>query len=212
MAEIWLIEDNVSFRDAIERSLKAEVPDSVVRAFKCCEDALAGFSTEHPPSVILLDLGLPGMSGIEGIQEFKKRSEEVSILILTVYEDDDKIFRAICAGASGYLLKSDSIETIIPAIGQCAAGGAPMNPRVARRVLAMLSKQERGKGDYHLNERETEVLQLLVEGLSQKQLADRMGINPHTVNYLLRRIYKKLHVNCQVAAVALAVKEGLLSK
>lgn len=212
MPTIWLIEDNLDFRDAVQQALHADSPGNAIHSFECCEDAIAAFKPDQPTDVILLDVGLPGMDGIEGIQQFKTLMPEVSILILTVFEDDDKIFRALCAGASGYLLKSESISNVTAAIAQAIAGGSPMNPRVARRVMTMFSKLAPAKKDYGLNERETAVLQLIVDGLVKKKIAEKLEINSHTVDYLIRRIYSKLHVNCQAAAVSLAVKEGLAQK
>jgi DNA-binding NarL/FixJ family response regulator len=212
MAVIWLIEDNLDFSDAIQRSLKAHIPGNVILAFECCEDAIAAFTPQQPPDVILLDVGLPGMDGIEGIQKFKSLTPNVNILILTVFEDDDKIFRAICGGASGYLLKSESIKSVTASIEQAMAGGSPMNPRVARRVLEMFSKLTPLKKDYGLNERENEILELIVQGCVKKEIADKLNLNPHTVNYTIRRVYDKLQVHCQAEAVSLALKEGLIDK
>src|SRR5204863_6959595 len=134
-----------------------------------------------------------------------------AILVLTVVEDDDKIFRSICSGASGYLLKSEPMARVAEAIEQALAGGSPMNPRVARRVLDMFSKLSPEKKDYGLTERETAVLQHMVEGLGKKQIADRLDLNQHTTDYVMRCIYKKLHVNGMTAAVSVALKERLIA-
>lgn len=209
MASIWLIEDNAAYRRATERALRERPGADDVRAFASCEEALAG-AAAGVPDVVLLDVGLPGMDGIEGIGRLKALAPEASILVLTVFEDDDKIFRAICAGASGYLLKSEPMRRILAAIEEAKAGGSPMNPRVARRVLAMFTKLAPARKDYGLTPREEEVLRLMVEGAVKKQIADRLGLNPHTVDYAMRCIYRKLHVNCQAAAVSRAVKDGLI--
>jgi DNA-binding NarL/FixJ family response regulator len=167
MPAIWIIEDNPAYRNATERALKAADSANAVRAFSSCEEALAAFAPSGattPPEVILLDVGLPGIDGITGIGRLKQLAPEASILVLTVFEDDDKIFRAICAGASGYLLKSESMPRILAAIAEAQAGGSPMNPRIARRVLAMFAKLAPAKIDYGLTPRETEVLQLMVDG------------------------------------------------
>jgi DNA-binding NarL/FixJ family response regulator len=150
------------------------------------------------------------MDGISGIQELKALWPELTLLVLTVFEDDDKIFRAVCAGASGYLLKSEPMQRVAEAIREALTGGSPMNPRVARRVLEMFSKLAPQQKDYGLTEREQAVLELMVEGLVKKQIADRMDLNLHTADYVIRCIYRKLHVNGMTAAVSLAVKERLV--
>jgi DNA-binding NarL/FixJ family response regulator len=150
------------------------------------------------------------MDGIEGIAHLKSRAPAASILILTVFEDDDKIFRAICAGASGYLLKSEPMAQVITAIDQAIAGGSPMNPRIATRVLAMFAKLAPAKKNYGLDEREQAVLKCMVSGMPRKQIAEATGLNPHTADYVTRSIYRKLHVNCATAAVSKAVAERLV--
>ncbi|CAN5887644.1 response regulator transcription factor [soil metagenome] len=210
MSLIWIIEDNAAFRRGTERALQAAPHRHEVRAFENCEDAIAALKHEDAPQVILLDVGLPGMDGIEGLAHLKSRAPATSILILTVFEDDDKIFRAICAGASGYLLKSEPMAQVVTAIDQAIAGGSPMNPRIATRVLAMFAKLAPTKKDYGLTDREQSVLKCMVAGMARKQIADSTGLNPHTADYVTRSIYRKLHVNCATAAVSLAVRERLL--
>ncbi|MCA1962966.1 MAG: response regulator transcription factor, partial [Prosthecobacter sp.] len=183
-----------------------------VRDFANCEDAIAALRGSDAPQLILLDVGLPGMDGIEGIAHLKSRAPSASILILTVFEDDDKIFRAICAGASGYLLKSEPMAQVITAIDQAIAGGSPMNPRIATRVLAMFAKLVPAKKDYGLDDREQSVLKCMVAGMPRKQIAEATGLNPHTADYVTRSIYRKLHVNCATAAVSKAVAERLVEE
>jgi DNA-binding NarL/FixJ family response regulator len=129
-----------------------------------------------------------------------------------VFEEDDKIFRAICAGACGYLLKSAPMENILEGVFQAISGGAPMNPRVAKRVLEMFSRMAPAKKDYGLTEREQAALECMAEGLAKKQMADRLTLNLHTLDYVVRCLYRKLHVNCQSAAVSVALKDGLIGR
>jgi DNA-binding NarL/FixJ family response regulator len=208
MAIIWIIEDNAAFRQATRRALVSRAHE--VHAFANCEDALAALETHEAPEVVLLDVGLPGMDGIEGISRLKSQAPGISILILTVFEDDDKIFRAVCAGASGYLLKSEPMAQVLTAIDQAMQGGSPMNPRVATRVLSMFAKLAPVRKDYGLNDREQAVLKCMAAGMPRKQIADATQLNPHTTDYVMRCIYRKLHVNCATAAVSLAVSERLL--
>ncbi len=210
MPQIWIIEDNAAFRRGTQRALAAAPHRHVVRAFENCEDALCVLTPQDAPSVVLLDVGLPGMDGIEGIGQIKSKAPGTSILILTVFEDDDKIFRAVCAGASGYLLKSQPVAQVVTAIDEAISGGSLMNPRIATRVLAMFAKLAPVKRAYGLTEREQAVLKCMAAGLPRKQIPDATGLNPHTADYVARTIYRKLHVNCAAAAVSVALRAGLL--
>jgi DNA-binding NarL/FixJ family response regulator len=210
MPVVWLIEDNAAFRRATERALRARAHIKQLRAFECCEAALKVLQAGERPDVVLMDVGLPGMDGITGMRQIKSLAPEVSIVLLTVFEDDERIFQAICAGASGYLLKSEPMQNVMQAIEQVLAGGAPMNSRVAHKVLEMFARLTAVRKDYGLNERERAVLDLLVGGQAKKQVADQLNLNLHTVDYVMRCIYRKLHVNCVAAAVSLAVKDRLV--
>ncbi|RBP42553.1 LuxR family two component transcriptional regulator [Roseimicrobium gellanilyticum] len=209
---IWVVEDHVPFRRTLAKVLNAEAALHCSAAFDSCERALEALadSKAEQPDVILLDVGLPGMSGLEGIRLFRERSPHTLVIILTVFEDDEKIFQAICAGASGYLLKTAGADAIVQAIHDALAGGSPMNPRIARRVLEMFSRLAPKKADYGLSEREKEILQHMVKGLIKKEIADRLQLSVHTVDTYLRRIYEKLEVNTRTGAVAKALKEGLV--
>lgn len=217
MTAVWIIEDNAAFRRATARALSAR-GDLKAQEFGRCEDALAKLAVGERPDVVLLDIGLPGIDGIEGIGRIKQLAADTGIVVLTVFEDDDKIFRAVCAGASGYLLKSEPMATVLSAIDQAVAGGSPMNPRVAKRVLSMFARiapaqpDKAPEEDPGLTEREREVLSLMVEGQGKKEIAAKLELNQHTVDYVTRCIYKKLHVNCIAAAVSRAVKDGIVRK
>jgi len=210
MKTVWIIEDHAAFRRTLVRVLNAEADLQCSRDFDCCEKALAAMSGGDLPDLILLDVGLPGMSGIEGIRLLKERAPKTLIVILTVFEDDDKVFKAICSGAAGYLLKTSSAIDIIAAVRDALSGGSPMNPRIARRVLDMFSKLAPKHSDYGLSDREKEILQLMVNGLIKKEIADRLTLSIHTVDTYLRRIYEKLEVHTRTGAVAKALKEGLV--
>jgi DNA-binding NarL/FixJ family response regulator len=207
---IWIIEDNAAFRSATLRALRHDSNFKQVCAYENCEDALESLNRGKRPNIILMDIGLPGIDGIEGIRRIKAVASEVNIVLLTVFDDAERIFRAICAGASGYLLKSEPMQRVVEAVHQVMTGGSPMNPQVARKVLQMFTKLDTPEKDYGINERERLVLLLMVDGLAKKQIADRLHLNQHTVDYVIRCIYQKLHVHCLAAAVSLAVKEKLL--
>ncbi|WP_395741565.1 response regulator [Prosthecobacter sp.] len=210
MSTLWIVEDHASFRRTLVRLLATESDLQCTRDFDSCEKLLAALSGSNAPDLILLDVGLPGMSGLEGIRLIKERSPKTLVVILTVFEDDDKVFQAICAGAAGYLLKTGSGADITQAVRDALAGGSPMNPRIARRVLDMFSKLAPKQRDYGLSDREKEILQLMTTGLIKKEIADRLSLSVHTVDTYLRRIYEKLEVNTRTGAVAKALKEGLV--
>jgi DNA-binding NarL/FixJ family response regulator len=212
MPSVWIIEDHEAFRRSVAKVLALPPSAHAARGFGSCEEALAELGRTPPPDVILLDVGLPGMDGIAGIAHLKSRAPQASILVLTVFEDDDKIFRAVCAGASGYLLKAQPIASIVAAIDEAVAGGAPMNPRVASRVLAMFAKLAPVKKDFGLTEREQAVLRCMAAGLTRKQIPAATNLNPHTADYVMRCIYRKLHVNCATAAVSIAIRERLIDE
>jgi DNA-binding NarL/FixJ family response regulator len=159
---------------------------------------------------MLLDVGLPGMTGLEGIPRFTSAIPGVRIIVLTVFDDDEKIFRAICAGAVGYLLKMSPVEEIVGAIRDVSAGGSPMNSRIARRVLEMFARLAPPPASYGLTKRERDVLDLLVHGLIKKEIAARLSLSVHTIDTHIRNIYEKLQVHTRSGAVAKALREKLV--
>jgi DNA-binding NarL/FixJ family response regulator len=210
IVQVWLVEDHEDCRRMVARAINRTTALRCSHAFATCEQALSALEREAAPDVILLDVGLPGMNGIQGIREIKSRAPSVHVLMLTVYDDHQKVFDAICAGASGYLLKTDDDEAIVHAIQEVLSGGAPMNPRVARLVLNMFTRLAvPPKHDYGLSARETAILELIVKGLLKKEIADRLALSYHTVDNHLRSIYQKLHVHSRSGAVARALNERL---
>jgi len=206
---VWLVEDNHTFRNTIARLLN-QVPDlHCPHDFSNSEDALETLASGVVPDVVLVDVELPGMNGIQAVRRMKSMSPATRIIMLTVFDDHDKIFTAICAGASGYLLKTSPVETIVDSIREVYAGGAPMTPRVARSVLDMFGRFMVPQHDYGLTSREQEILELMTKGLIKKEIADQLTLSYHTVDTHLRNIYAKLHVNTRGGAVAKAVKERL---
>lgn len=207
---IWLVEDNLSYRKTLTGVINRTPGLFCDHAYSSCEEAISRLNTEPFPNIILLDIGLPGMSGIEGIEKFKKITPETHVLILTVYDDNEKVFNALCAGASGYLLKDSTPEKIVDSIEEVLAGGAPMNMQIARKVLKMFSNLKPKKKDYGLTEREKEILQFLITGLTKQQIADKLFISFHTVNTHLKNIYNKLHVNTKAGAITKAFRENIV--
>lgn len=205
---VWIVEDHAALRATLAEVLE-EAGTGRTAAFSSCEEALAA-PVPPEPGAIVLDLGLPGLSGIEGARLFKERFPEVEILVFTVFDDRERIFEAICAGASGYLLKSEPPERIAEAVREVLAGGSPMTPEIARRLVERFSRLRPAEAEAQLSDRETEVLRCLVDGLAKKEIAERLDLSVHTVDNYVRRIYRKLHVNTLGGAVAKALREGLV--
>jgi DNA-binding NarL/FixJ family response regulator len=209
---VWLIEDHKTYGERLARALNRFEGITCDQRFTACEDAFVALTAQTAPQVLLLDVGLPGMNGIEALTHLRQRAPQTAIVILTVFEDDDKIFRAICAGAAGYLLKTANTDDIAAAIRSAAAGGSPINPTIARRVLEMFSKANvtPQQKDYGLTPREKDILHILVQGHSTKEAAARLQISYHTADSYIREIYEKLQVNTRSGAVAKALKEKLV--
>ncbi len=208
-SQIWLIEDNDSFRNALVRVIKHQPTMTCDHDFASCEDALAALAGSKAPDVILLDVGLPGMSGIDGIRRLREAAPNVRVIMLTMFDDHDKVFKSICAGAVGYLLKTTPPDKITEAIREVLEGGAPMNPQVARLVLDRFAAMSAPTEAYGLTERERKVLELMVNGLIKKEIADKLSLSYHTIDSHLRNIYQKLHVHTRAGAVVKAVRERL---
>ena len=206
---VWVVEDHARLRATLCEAISLSVAGKV-SSFASCEDALSALEGGVVPEVVVMDLGLPGMSGLEGIRRFKDAVPSAEILVFTVFDDRANVFQAICAGASGYLLKSEPTERVISAIREVSLGGSPMTPEIARLVLDRFSKLPSPTSDVGISDRERDVLRLLADGFTKKEVADRLELSVHTVDNYLRRIYRKLHVNTLGGAVAKALRDGLL--
>jgi DNA-binding NarL/FixJ family response regulator len=206
---VAIVEDQRRTREGLQ-ALIAGTPGLRPRgAFGSMEEALRGLG--EAPDVVLVDIGLPGMSGIDGVHALRARWPALRILILSVHGDDDHVFAAICAGACGYLLKDTPPPQLLEAIVQVHGGGAPMSPDVARRVLEMFQRFAPPRGvDHGLTERELDVLRRLADGLGYKQIAAALDLSLDTVRFHLRNIYGKLHVHSKSAAVMAALRRGIV--
>lgn len=208
--QVMIVEDDPIYRDSIQTFINDNDDMLCDHACESCEDAIKILKKGYAPEIILLDIELPGISGIEGIKEFKSLTPATHIIMLTVFDDDDKIFNAICEGAEGYLLKTSISDNISEYIKDVMLGGAAMNPWIAAKVLKMFSEFSESKKEYGLTDREKEILKLLVNGMNKKHIAEELHISLLTINTHLKNIYAKLHVHSQVDVVAKALKERLI--
>jgi DNA-binding NarL/FixJ family response regulator len=183
---------------------------SCVGSFRTMEEALDKIAT-NLPDVILVDIGLPGMNGIEGVRLLKQRHVSLTVLMLTVYEDDERIFDALCAGACGYLVKKTPPSRLLESIREAMDGGAPMSPEIARRVVSLFREiRLPERTDYHLTPHELRLLKLLVEGHNYKTAAAELGVTFNTVCFHIKQIYEKLQVHSKSQAVTKALRNRLL--
>ena len=205
---VAVVEDQPRIREGL-RFLMDSTPDHrCVGAFGSVEEALAGFPAAD---VVLMDIGLPGLSGVEGIRRLKERSPGLLAIALTVYDDDDRIFQALCAGASGYLLKKTPPDRLLAGVRDVTTGGAVMSPEVAARVIALFKEhQPPERADYRLTPHEQRLLKLLGDGHSYKTAAAELGVSLDTVRFHVRNIYEKLHVHSKSEAVVAALRAGLV--
>ncbi len=206
---VWMVEDNENYRETVAEFLSESAAIDLRRSFPACEPMLEAIQNDPPPQALLMDIGLPGISGIEGVKRVKENFPDVQIIMFTVYQDNERIFDALCSGATGYLLKSSSPEEIEQAIRDAVDGGAPINPQIAKKVLDRFIKTPVNK-KYGLTDREKEILNLLVEGLPKKGIAARLHVSFHTIDTHIKNIYTKLQVHSGNEAVAKAIRENLI--
>jgi len=208
--EVAIVEDRREIRESLALLIGGTEGFKCIGSYRSMEEALDKLK-HHQPHLLLSDIGLPGMSGIEGVAILRERYPDLLILMLTVYDDDERIFDAMCAGASGYLLKKTPPARLLDSLREVASGGAPMSPEVARRVVALFREiRPPERADYELTPHETRLLKLLVQGHNYKTAATELGVTVHTVSFHLRSIYEKLQVHSKSEAVAKALQNRLV--
>jgi DNA-binding NarL/FixJ family response regulator len=209
-ADVWLVEDNEPFRRMLARTINSLRVYRCDHAYASAEAALEKLQVEEQPQLILLDIGLPGMDGVTALTHLRQLAPNCKLVMLTVFDDHDRIFGAVCGGADGYLLKTSSADEIARAIGEVLAGGASMTPQIARKVLDLMSHKKSMPSDVGLTSREADVLRAVVQGLTKLEIGQSLKISSHTVDTHLRSIYQKLHVNNRAGAVAAAMRQRLV--
>jgi len=205
---IVIFEDNDRLRESLATLLQHSGDYLVVGHYNNCNDATE-VTLMHLPDVVLMDIDMPGKSGIEGVTMVKEANPETAVIIYTVIEDNDKLFQCLCAGANGYLLKKTPPQKLFDAIQEVLIGGAPMSPQIARKVLGSFHVRTH-RISYDLSPREAEVLQYLIKGYGTKQIASELFISFDTVRSHLKNIYQKLHVNCGKEAIVKALRERIV--
>ena len=207
MIRVAIFEDNRSLREGLTAMISGTSGFDCVGAFPNCNNLLKNIA-QSKPDVVLMDIEMPGINGIEAVSIIKEEHPEIKILMETIFDDDEKIFNSICAGAEGYILKHTSPAEIMEAIQEIYEGGGPMTPSIANRVLKMMKDKPdtHGKETFDLSTREKEILTCLVKGMSYKMVADACFISIETVNVHIKNIYKKLQVHSKSEAVVKAIK------
>jgi DNA-binding NarL/FixJ family response regulator len=208
--KVGIIEDQPKIREGLRALIDGTDGYRCVGTFGSMEEALAKVHNELP-DVLLVDIGLPAMSGIEGTRRIKALHPGLAVLILTVYDDDRRIFDAMCAGACGYLLKKKPPARLLESLKEVVGGGAPMSPEVARRIVALFREiRPPEQADYQLTPHEIRILTLLVEGHNYKTAADELNVSINTIRFHMRSIYEKLQVHSKSEAVSKALRNRII--
>ncbi len=207
---VAIIEDRREIREGLAMLINGTEGFICKGKFGSMEEGLRRVGAENP-DVVLCDIGLPGMDGIEGIKILKEKFPDLLIIMLTIYDDDERIFNALCAGACGYLLKKTPPVRLLDALREAVAGGSPMSPEVARRVITLFREiRPPERADYDLSPHELRLLKMLVEGHNYKTAAAEIGVTVHAVSFHMRNIYEKLQVHSKSEAVAVAMRDRLI--
>ena len=211
MIKIVIVEDNETIREGLAALINGTEGYKCSASYVSCEKMLDDIKSLKP-DVMLMDIELPGISGIEGVKKVKEILPDVNILMLSIYEENERIFDALCAGACGYLIKKTPPARLIEAIREANDGGSPMSSHIARKVVSFFRSQatQVQKPESNLSERETDILKKLAEGNSYQTIAEALFISIDTVRYHIRNIYKKLQVHSQSEAVAKALRKGFI--
>jgi len=205
ITRVVIVEDDDIIRDSFVSLINSSEKFLCIADYDTCEEAIKNL-TKDSPRIILMDVGLPGISGIEGIRRIKKVYNQVDIIVVTVHDDDEKVFDALCAGASGYLTKNIEPDRLLESLDEVLKGGAPMTTSIAKRVIRSFQRSTESP----LTSRETEVLQKLSRGKSYTMIADDLNINKETVRTHIKNIYQKLNVNSKAEAIERASKDRLI--
>jgi len=206
MIFVGIVEDDQEIRNGIVSFLSRQPGFVCDLAVGSVEELLASLSSENSPQVLIMDLGLPGMSGIEGISFVKSRYPEMDIVVFSVYNDPKKIFDSLCAGATGYLLKNTPFSELKEGIELLAKGGSPMSPQIARKVIDFFQPAKKIEKVSLLSDKEKEIVVGLVDGLSYKLIADRLSISIETVRFHIKNIYRKLHVHGKAEVISKSLR------
>jgi DNA-binding NarL/FixJ family response regulator len=207
--KVLIFEDNERLRSNLVLLIDQADGFEVSGDYSHCMDSVEQVNLHHP-DIVIMDIDMPGMSGIEGVRLIKETSPLVQVIMHTVFEDDEKLFMCLRAGASGYLLKKTDPDDFIEALNEVLQGGSPMSPSIARRVILSFQKQEKKASHYDLTKSEKEVLEFLVKGHSNKSIAAERFVSLETVKSHLKNIYSKLHVNSGKEAVFKAIKDNIV--
>jgi DNA-binding NarL/FixJ family response regulator len=208
--KVAIIEDRRDIREGLAMLISGTEGYRCTGAFRSMEEALETIDRDMP-HVALVDIGLPGMSGIEGMRILKDRHRDLAMLMLTVYDDDDRIFDALCAGACGYMLKNTAPTRLLASLEEAVMGGSPMSPEIARRVVTLFREiRPPEKSDYQLTPHETRLLKMLVDGHNYKTAAKELAVSVNTISFHMRNIYEKLQVHSKSEAVSKALRHRLI--
>jgi DNA-binding NarL/FixJ family response regulator len=206
MILVGIVEDDEQIRKGVQTYLNRQENFACDWSYGSVEELLGNLKEKNVPNVLIMDLGLPGMSGIEGIKILKQQHPDADVVVFSVYNDSKRIFDSLCAGATGYLLKNTPLEEIKEGIELLAKGGSPMSPQIARKVIEYFNPNTRKKEESILSLKEKEIVVGLVDGLSYKLIADRMNISIETVRFHIKNIYRKLHVHGKAEVISKSLR------